>query len=60
MGSYVYISQTTGKDAGKNSGDLLQVTSSSEFVGLRRSRHFLLFWSPRAAVCSVFSCDTIN
>lgn len=34
MWSYVYIAQTTGKDAGKNRGDLLQVTSSSEFVGL--------------------------
>lgn len=34
MWSYEYIAQTTGKDAGKNRGDLLQVTSFSEFVGL--------------------------
>lgn len=34
MWSYEYIAQTTGKDAGKNGGDLLQVTFSPEFVGL--------------------------
>lgn len=46
MWSYEYISQITGKDAGKNRGDVFQVTSSTEFVGLRWSRHFLLFRSP--------------